>query len=38
MKSRVYHCGKPEARDELIGAIDKATASIRNELGSIHAI
>jgi hypothetical protein len=35
MESRVYQGGKPEARHQLVEAIDKATISIRNEMGCI---
>jgi hypothetical protein len=35
MKSRVYHGGKPEARHQLIEAIESA-ADIRNELGCMQ--
>jgi hypothetical protein len=36
MESRVYHGGKPEARDQLIEARDEAAIGIRNELGSMQ--
>jgi hypothetical protein len=35
MKSRVYHSGKPEARHQLVKAID-AAVDIRNELGHLR--
>jgi hypothetical protein len=33
MKSRVYHGGEPEARQQLAETIDEAAVGIRKELG-----
>jgi hypothetical protein len=37
MTSNVYHGGKPEARHQVVEAIDEATVGIRNELGEALA-
>jgi hypothetical protein len=36
MKSRVDHGGKPEARHQLVEAIDEAAVGIRNKLGCMQ--